>query len=554
MFGKILIVTMIIILAASSVFAAPRQEKSGPVPPGEATLPEGQVMLDGKPIFAVKGKVFSYSPAERAKLISERIAKLIKSPLFRADSISVADTEVTTDIVAGDSILMSVTDIDAKAAGKTRQEIAREYVERIKTAIGEHNREYSLRSILFGALYTFIATLALIVLLIISKRVFPKFMAKIESWKGTRIRSIKIQSVEILHENRIVAILIETAKWVRIILFIVLISLYVPFVFSFFPWTRGLSAKIFDYVATPVEKIGLAVLSYLPNIFYILVIVVLIRLVIKIAHFFFSEIEKQTITIPGFYPEWASPTFKIVRFLMIAFGLVVAFPYLPGSESPAFKGVTIFLGVLFSLGSTSAVANVVTGVILTYTRAFQLGDRVKIADTIGDVVEKTLVVTRIRTIKNVDITIPNTMVLGSHITNFSSSARSYGLILHTSVTIGYDAPWRKVHELLISAANATDNILEKPAPFVLQTRLDDFYVTYELNAFTEKPSVMAKTYSELHQNIQDRFNEAGVEIMSPHYSQIRDGNRIAIPEQYIPQDYVPKGMRIFQAKESGEEK
>jgi small-conductance mechanosensitive channel len=303
-----------------------------------------------------------------------------------------------------------------------------------------------------------------------------------------------------------------------------------------------------------VEKIGLAVLSYLPNIFYILVIVVLIRLVIKIAHFFFSEIEKQTITIPGFYPEWATPTFKIVRFLMIAFGLVVAFPYLPGSESPAFKGVTIFLGVLFSLGSTSVVANVVTGVILTYTRAFQLGDRVKIADTIGDVVEKTLVVTRIRTIKNVDITIPNTMVLGSHITNFSSSAQSYGLILHTNVTIGYDAPWRKVHELLISAANATDNILEKPAPFVLQTSLDDFYVTYELNAFTEKPSVMAKTYSELHQNVQDKFNEAGVEIMSPHYSQIRDGNWIAIPEQYVPQDYVPRGLRIFQTNETGGEK
>jgi small-conductance mechanosensitive channel len=173
-----------------------------------------------------------------------------------------------------------------------------------------------------------------------------------------------------------------------------------------------------------------------------------------------------------------------------------------------------------------------------------LGDRVKIAETVGDVVEKNLLVTRIRTIKNVDITIPNIMVLGSHVINYSSSAKSYGLILHTSVTIGYDAPWRKVHELLISAAVATENILQLPPPFVLQTSLNDFYVTYELNAYSDKPSVMARTYSELHQHIQDKFNEAGVEIMSPHFSQLRDGNTAAIPHGYLPKDYVAPSFRV----------
>jgi small-conductance mechanosensitive channel len=346
--------------------------------------------------------------------------------------------------------------------------------------------------------------------------------------------------------DRIAAMITAAARGSRILITIALFYFYIPFVLSFFPWTRGYTARLFKYIATPFVSIGNAVGNYLPNLFFIAVIAGVTYFVIRFTRLFFAEIGKGTIAFPGFYPDWADPTFKIVRFLIIAFALIVAFPYLPGSDSPVFKGVSIFFGVLFSLGSTSAVANVVSGVILTYTRGFKIGDRVKIADTIGDVTEKTLLVTRIRTIKNVDITIPNAMVLGCHITNFSSSVREYGLILHTSVTIGYDAPWRKVHELLISAALATEHILELPAPFVLQTALDDFYVTYELNAYTDAPLRMATIYSCLHQNIQDSFNEAGVEIMSPHYYQIRDGNQKAIPDKYLSPGYKPRGLRIIQ--------
>jgi small-conductance mechanosensitive channel len=169
---------------------------------------------------------------------------------------------------------------------------------------------------------------------------------------------------------------------------------------------------------------------------------------------------------------------------------------------------------------------------------------VKIADTMGDVIEKTLLITRVRTIKNVEITIANAMVLGSHIINFSSSAKEEGLILHTTVTIGYDAPWRTVHHLLIDAALATEAILKQPAPFIFQTALDDFYVHYELNAYTDQPSRMAKIYSDLHTNIQDKFNGAGVEIMSPHYSSVRDGNQIAIPDGYLPKGYSAPAFRL----------
>jgi small-conductance mechanosensitive channel len=225
-------------------------------------------------------------------------------------------------------------------------------------------------------------------------------------------------------------------------------------------------------------------------------------------------------------------------------GAVVIFPYLPGSKSPAFQGISIFLGILLSLGSTSAVAHAVAGTILTYMRPFQLGDRVRISEVVGDVVEKNLLDTRIQTIKNEIITIPNANILNGQMWNYSTSARENNLILHTTVTIGYDAPWRTVHELLIGAALSTQGIQQQPRPFVLQTALNDFYVSYELNAYTADACRMIQIYSSLHQNIQDRFNEAGVEIMSPHYSQIRDGSTVTIPEAYRPSGYQAPGIRV----------
>jgi small-conductance mechanosensitive channel len=546
MIKRTITLLLLIITAGTLAFAAPKTTKKTPPPVQEQTkLPVGRVVLDGKPLFTVQEKILSLTPEERASFISARLAKIARNPLFKADTITTIEGETTTDISAGDLIIMTVTENDAEVVGKHRSELAREYAETIRAAVEKTNYEYSIRSIIFGALYAFLATAVLFALLKTITYLFRKLIAKINALKGNKIRTIRFQSLDLLQEDQIVTFLINLSRVLRIVLILVLFDIYIPLVFSFFPWTRGVSAKIFEYFMLPLQKIGAAFADYLPNIFYLAIIFVLTRFATRFCRFFFTQIEKKTIIIPGFFPEWADASFKIVRFLIFAFAVVVAFPYLPGADSPAFKGISVFLGVLFSLGSTSAVANIVAGVILTYMRAFTLGDRVKIADTVGDVVEKTLLVTRIRTIKNVDITIPNAMVLGSHIINYSSSAKDYGLILHTSVTIGYDAPWRTVHELLIEAAKATENILESPAPFVFQTSLDDFYVSYELNAYTEKPSIMAKTYSDLHQNIQEKFNEAGVEIMSPHFAQIRDGNRVTIPGQYLPEGYEPEGIRIM---------
>lgn len=532
MFGRLLLLfvwCLITVVPAHGAKSGGKQKAVVVAPEIKEQLPEGVVLLDGKPILSIKVKVASFSPIDRAQAISGRLLRLVKSPKFTPESITVSHNESTSDILSGDLILMAVTAEDAAVEGKSHVELSQQYTDTIKKVLQEKRSAYSMRSLMIGAGYALAVTLALVFLIVVVNHFLPKLIERIKGMQGTYIRPIGFQEIEFLSAERIVSFLVSLARWSRVFLFLGLFYLYLPLVFSFFPQTHGVATKLYAYIEAPVIKVASAVAGYLPNIFFIAVIVIFTHYVIKFTEFIFTEVGKGTIVISGFYREWAIPSFKIVRFMIIAFAAVVLFPYLPGSDSPAFKGISVFLGVLFSLGSTSAVGNMVAGVILTYTRAFSIGDRVKISDTMGDVVEKNLLVTRIRTSHNVDVTVPNAMVLGSHITNFSSSSQLYGLILHTTVTIGYDVPWRQVHELLISAASATENTLALPVPFVLQTGLDDFYVSYQINVYTDKPSNMASTYSELHKNIQEKFNAAGVEIMSPHYSALRDGKQSTIP-------------------------
>lgn len=505
---------------------------------------EAMVLIDDKPVFAIKAKLFALTPADRATLVSQRLIKLLKDPFANLDSIKVVNNELTADIVSGDKVLMSVTDVDALAEGKTRTAIAEEHANLIKTRLAARIKEYSSRSILLGVVYSLLATFALIFLIMMINYLLPRLISMIETWKIKYVKTLKLQSVEVMHKDKIISIIETAAKVIRFIIIIVLFNFYIPLIMSFFPWSRIYSTKFIYYIINPIKSIATSVVAYLPNTFDIFIIVAITYAIIKLTKFIFMEVEKGTITLPGFYTEWAKPTFNIIRFLIIMLALVAAFPYIPGSNSPAFKGISVFLGLLISLGSSSAISNIVAGVILTYTRAFKVGDRIQIGEALGDVIENNLLVTRLRTIKQVDITVPNSMVLGSHINNFSSKAKQGGLILHTTITIGYDVAWRTVHELLLSAAKETGHVLDSPPPFVLQTALNDFYVSYQINIYTDNISAIADTYSQLHQNIQDRFNESGVEIMSPHYSQLRDGNRTTIPHDYLPGDYQAPALRV----------
>jgi small-conductance mechanosensitive channel len=544
-----LIALLLGLVSTAATAAPPKKAPAVPAPSAPAAKEPSKpspapVVLEGKTVLYFREPALGASPGERAQDVGVRLGKLVENRAFRPDSIKVVDDDMASLIVAEGTVLLRVFDRDAAAEGVTRQALAERYVEAIRAAIEAHNAAFSFRSLMFGAIYAVVATAVLLVILFGYRYLFSRLYLRLRALRETSIRSVRIQSFEILHADRIVWLLVTLARWFRILTTALLVYSWLLYVLSLFPWTHGIAEAILGYILDPLRRFAAAVVAFLPDLFFLIVIVFITRYAIKITRFFFDEVEKGRVVLPGFYDDWAGPTYKIVRFFLLAFALTVAFPFIPGSKSEAFKGVSIFLGVLFSLGSTSTISNVMAGLSITYMRAFKVGDRVRIGDTIGDVIDQTLLVTHLRTIKNEDVTVPNSMVLSAHIVNYSARAREEGLILHTAVTIGYDAPWRTVHELLIEAARKTPCLLVTPAPFVLQTALNDFYVTYELNAHTDDPQQMVNTYSALHRHIQDTFNEAGVEIMSPHYSQLRDGNRTAIPDAYLPKEYVPRSIRV----------
>lgn len=512
----------------------------------EAQIDGFPVTLGGVELFVVQERVGSFSAEDRAQVMSTRIRDIAADPSISLRDFQIEDEAQSTNLVLGNKVIVTITDSDAQAARQARQELAETYHQTIRNAIAQHRQERSKDVLMQGGIYTLVSAIALFIILTILGRLFPWFYRIIDGWQHTWIRPIRIQNLEIISEERTTSLLISLVKLLRIILTLGILYIFVPLILSFFPWTRRLGQIIFSHILAALAQIGQGFVNYLPNICIVLVVGLITFYAIRFIQPIFNEIEQGTLPIPGFYPEWAGPTFNLFRVLIIALALIIAVPYLPGSNSPAFQGVSLFLGVLFSLGSTSAVANVVSGIILIYTRAFQVGDRVKIADALGDVVEKTLLVTRIRTPKNVLITIPNAAVLGGNVINFSASVRESQepLVLHTTITLGYDVPWRNVYQVLMDAAQATEGILTDPAPFVLQTSLDDFYVSYELNTYTNAPGQIPRIYSRLHENLQDKCNEADIEILSPHYSAVRDGHHITIPAEYLPQDYQPPSFRV----------
>lgn len=343
------------------------------------------------------------------------------------------------------------------------------------------------------------------------------------------MRGIQLQELEILSGQDIAAFLILVIRGLRLIVSLWVLFTAVAFGCRLFSWTEKLAERLFGLFVEISVTIGTTIIGYLPNLLVIGVIGILLWYSIRLVHLVFNGIESERIRIHGFYPEWAIPTFNIIKLLMIIFAVVVTFPYLPGAHSKAFQGITIFIGVLVSLGSTSAVANIIAGVLLIYMRAFKVGDRVRISDIEGIVVEKTLLVTRIRTPKNVEVAIPNAKVMGDHIINFNAQVKKKGLIHHTTLSIGYDVDWRTVRDLLLGAAGKVDGVDEKPEPFVRQLELGDFSIVYELNVTIHQPHLLPRITSDLHANILDAFNEAGVEIMSPEFAALRDGNAVTIP-------------------------
>ncbi len=493
----------------------------------------------GDTLFTIYTRVGSFTASDRAEAISEKIEKLYDDVVFTPDSLLISRSETAPQLVYKDVIVMSINEMEALWLGISQDSLARSCQVKIQHAIRDERKANSVINIVLriGAIILILVGIYVVIRLI--NIGFRKIKKKVILLKERVLKGIKFRGYQFLDSERELRVILFLIKGLRIIVILIALYIALPLLFSVFPWTRGIAETLIGWVLTPLKNVMYSLVNYLPNLFTIFVIGAITHYSVKFLKFVAGEIENGALTLPGFYPDWAKPTLNIVKFLVYAFSFIIIFPYLPGSDSPVFQGVSVFLGILFSLGSSSAISNAVAGLVITYMRPFKVGDRIKIGDLSGDVIEKSLLVTRIRTIKNENITVPNSTVLAGSTTNYTTSAKESGLILHTGVTIGYDVPWKQVHELLINAALATKGIMQDEGhkPFVLQTSLDDFYVAYQINAFTEEPHRMAGIYSEMHQNIQDKFNEGGVEILSPHYRAGRDGSMTTIPPNYLPKDY-----------------
>jgi small-conductance mechanosensitive channel len=506
----------VLVTTTSAATAQDETQPSTPPIPPEADVATAPVSLDGRVLFLVRG-ISIYPPEERAAAIAARIAALAADPEFVPRRVQVVESENSTDLKADQRLVVAIFDADASIEGVPRQALAAAYAERVRTAIERYRRERSPEQLRLAALHAAIAT----ALFVPSLWLLIWLMRRLGAVAGRRYAqhapSVGVQTFQILQPQRIWAAVRGAIRALRLISIALLAYLYVQFVLGLFPWTRPTAHRLSGYFIDPLAAMGNAILDSLPDLVFLTVLIILTRYALRILRLFFESVERRAVTLQNFEPEWAAPTYRIVRVGVLVFAVVVAYPYIPGSGSEAFKAISIFLGVILSIGSTSFISNIVAGYTLIYRRAFKVGDRVKIEEVIGDVVHPRLLVTQLRSLKNEEIIVPNSLILNSLIVNYSSLARQQGLILHTTVGIGYETPWRKVEAMLLLAAQRTPGFLRDPEPYVMQKALGDFSITYELNAYCDNPQAMFRLYSALHRNILDVFNEYEVQIMTPAY-------------------------------------
>jgi len=546
-----LLATVWLLTASQTLSYATSTSFSAPTPAALSALaqPGHPVLLGGDTLFWVRATSGDFSARERAVVVSQRLEAIAASiaaeenaRVFVPESLKVerpdGDSGLRT-IRYGDQLIVRIhrSDLDVAphpdSSGLERASLD-SLASAWRTLIREH-LDGTKADAEFWRLAARTGGVAAILLLILIVEVLVFRLARrakaaiTRAADEARLPGFKIQGVDLLTPRRARDIAEWTFKGVITAAHLAVAFGALLMLFALFPWTRTWASILFAWTLRPLTAAFQGFVNFLPDLFHIVVVVALAHLFLRLLRRLTAEVESGNLTIPGFYSDWARPTLNIVRFVTYAFALVLIFPHLPGSDSVAFKGVSVFLGILISLGSSSAFSNIVAGIVMTYMRSFRLGDRIEVGTVIGDVVEKTLLVTRIKTFHGETVTLPNSALLAGNTVNYTVAAAGPGLLLHTQVTIGYDAPWRRVHELLIDAARKTGGVVAEPPPFVLQKALNDFYVCYEVNLYTREPERMNFIYSELHQNIQDCFFAAGVEIMSPHYRANRDGNAVAIP-------------------------
>jgi small-conductance mechanosensitive channel len=480
-------------------------------------------------ITTLRATLFSRSPAERATAAAARLNALMDEDAVGA--VTTRPLQDATIIEVGGRDVFGIVPLDVdELAGETRESKAAEVVSRLQQAIAEAIELRTPRRMLISAASAVVATALLGVLLWVIRRAYGVLVVRLMRQTERRLQKLSAGDVQIVKATHAAEMTKHAVRTVFAAVALFLIYSWLTFVLRRFPYTRPWGESLREFLIDQIAMVGLNMAGAIPEIFTVFLILVVTRFAVRLAHTVFHAAEDGRIVLPYVYPETAQPTRRIVTALLWLLGIVAAYPYLPGSGSDAFKGLSVFVGLVLSLGSSGIVNQMMSGLTITYSRAVRNGDFVRIGDVEGTVTQLGALSTKVKTPRGEEVTIPNAVVMSLVTTNYSRFADTEGVQVPTSVTIGYDTPWRQVHALLMLAAERTPGVRKKPKPVVRQTALQDFYVQYTLLVCLEQPHLRASVLTSLHANIQDAFNEYGVQIMSPNYEADPDGRK------FVPQD------------------
>lgn len=474
------------------------------------------VMLDGKKLFDVIG-VPTYLADKRADEIGKRIRAIASDRAISTDTFKVLIENNFSVVMAGDRFVMRVFDADSGVPGFTSAMQAEIFSKVIAKSVLDYRKARRPMSLVIDAGLALGGIVLCVVLVFGWSRAFRILDRFADRTLKDRVTEIQAKSFDLIRAGIVWEGLRGVFGFVHFAPIIVLVYFHLGYVLRLFPWTRAFADNFLNLILEPLKMLGHAFVGSIPGLIVVVVIGSLMYVALRMMGLFFMGVHKGTIKLSGFDQDWAMPTFRIARVLVLALGVVVAYPHIPGSNSLAFKGISVFLGVILSLGSSSFASNLIAGYSVIYRRAFRVGDWIEVDNVAGEVLEILPLVTRLRSRKNEVIVIPNSTIVNSPVINFTTLARDRGLILNSTVGIGYETPWRQVEAMLLEAADRTPGALKTPKPFVLQRTLGDFAVTYEINAHCDGPQNRFQIYSQLHQNILDVFNENGVQIMTPAY-------------------------------------
>lgn len=483
-----------------------------PAPPNKADT----LFIRNSPIAVFRATIMGHSSAERVVKMRERINELLDTAQKYDVTALPIPQGMLIQMGSSGVFVISPADLDS-LAGETLEEVSKRAVNNLTLAVKTELKERSLGYILTAIAFTILATTVFLLLLAGIRRGHRSFYELLEKVARKGISKVNISGVELIDTNRQLAIVRRLADLLAWAVALFVAYIWLTFSLRRFPYTRPWGDSLRSYMFSLLKEFALGIVDAIPGLIAVFLIFFMTRLLVRFIKAFFTGVETGRIPLSWVHAETAQTTRRMVVFVIWLFALVLAYPYLPGSDSAAFKGLSVFVGVMLSIGSSGVVSQGMSGLILIYSRALKAGDYVRIGDIEGIVLSLGILSTKIKNIKREEITIPNSVILATNVKNYSRLAGSEGVILYTTVTIGYSVPWRQVHALLILAAERTPGLRQQPASFVSQTALSDFYVEYQLNAYLEKPEERLPTLAALHANIQDTFNEYGVQIMSPHY-------------------------------------